>query len=66
MGILLAVLLSASSPCADGKCSVPTATVQQDVGCQPIRSCLRKCKSRIKNRRKPVRSCIKFLRGRRC
>lgn len=33
MGILLALLLGASSPCADGKCPVPTATVCKDGEC---------------------------------
>lgn len=55
MGILLALVLTVSSPCENGKCSRPIATMQ------PVRTVVKKCRTTIKNRRKPVYSFLRFI-----
>lgn len=71
MGILLALLLGASSPCADGKCPLPTSQVvcangecgssKCDTGCN---SC--PCSGKAVSSKKTVKSssCRKTVRSR--
>ena len=76
MGILLALLLGASSPCCDGKCPAPTANVCKDgecgdkkcdAGCSDCKCSGCKCsakatpKSKLIASKKPVRSFRKRL-----
>lgn len=54
MGILLALVMTVSTPCENGQCLIPTATIQ------PVRTVVQKCRTRIKNRRRPVRSFLRL------
>ena len=78
MGILLALLLGASSPCADGKCPLPTSQVvcangecgdsKCSTGCNnckcSVKSCGKKVVSSTKSVAKSVRSRFRLF-GRR-
>lgn len=73
MGILLALLLGASSPCADGKCPLPTASVCQngecgdkkcDKGCCNCKCSAKCCGSsccgkKVSSAAKSVRKCVR-------
>ena len=74
MGILLALLLGASSPCADGQCPLPTSQVvcvdgecgssQCDAGCKNCPCSGKKVVSAAKSVRKCVRSRCRIFRRR--
>ena len=79
MGILLALLLGASSPCADGQCPLPTSQVvcangecgdsKCDAGCNnckcSAKCCGKKVVSSAKSVTKSVRSRCRIFRRRR-
>ena len=65
MGILLALLLGASSPCCDGKCpTAPPPAASCDSGQCGVKGCGKKVVSAAKSVRKSVRSRCRVFRRR--
>ena len=60
MGILLALLLGASSPCADGKCpTTPPAVVCEGGQCNVKSGCGSCCGKKVVAAAKSVRKCVR-------